>query len=213
MIYFLVTCSLINKYPVPWIIKIPESYRIKEYAIGIETILNISKTVPDSKVILIENNGKRDTFLNLYKGCELFYTSNNMININNKGVKELADIIDCINHYKIQDTDFIVKLSGRYQVMENSPFIHLLKALPSSVDCILRYGSFNKPSIHKIKDCITGLIGMRCKYVKEIEIPENNEPIEWNWAAVTYLIPDENIVKLNHLGLFLRPMNTALLAV
>ena len=82
MIYFLVTCSLINKYPVPWIIKIPESYRTKEYAIGIETILNISKTVPDSKVILIENNGKRDTFLNLYKGCELFYTSNNMININ-----------------------------------------------------------------------------------------------------------------------------------
>lgn len=218
MIYFLVTCSLVDKHPTPWIIKLPESYRIKEYAIGIESILKLSATVPNSRVILIENNGPRHTFLSLYpkhtKGCELFYTQNNSLETINKGIKELKDIKDCIDHYKIQDDDFIVKLSGRYQVLENSPFLEILKTLPNHVDCMLRYGSFNGiASPVKMKDCITGLIGMRCKFVKQIETPDETDPVEWKWASVTYSIDDTRIVIMNRLGLSMRPMNTAPLTV
>ena len=209
MIYFLVTCSLIDKHPTPWIIKVPEDYRIKEYATGIETILNISHHIPNSKVIIIENNGERKTFLNLYKGCELFYTDNNTIDTKNKGVKELKDIKDCINHYNIRDDDFIVKLSGRYKIMDVSPFIDRIRYLTDNIDCMIRYGSFNRPSDTRIKDCITGLIGMRCKYVKQIEEPHENDPVEWKWAWVTYQIPDERVIAMKSLGLYMRPMNTA----
>lgn len=213
MIYFLVTCSLIDKHPIEWIIKIPEEYRIKEYVVGIETILNISRHIPDSKVILIENNGKRETFLDLYKGCELFYTNNNMIQTKNKGLKELKDINDCITHYGIKDTDFIVKLSGRYRIMDYSPFIDRILYLTDNIDCVLRYGSFNRPSNTRVKDCITGLIGMRCKYVKLIEEPNENDAVEWNWAWVTYQIPEERVVALTELGLYMRPMNTVAITV
>lgn len=212
MIYFLVTCSLIDKHPTEWIIKIPEEYRSKEYAVGFETILNISRHIPYSKVILIENNGKRETFLDLYKGCETFYTNNNMIKTKNKGLKELKDIKDCIEHYNISDDDFVVKLSGRYRITDPSPFIEALKYL-EGIDCILRYGSFNRPSNTRVKDCITGLIGMRCKYVKQIEEPHENDPVEWKWAWVTYEIPEERVLKLTSLGLYMRPMNTAPLIV
>jgi len=208
MIYFLVTCSLIDKHPTPWIIKIPEEYRIQEYALGIETVLNISKHIQGSKVILIENNGPRKTFLDLYKGCEVFYTNNNTINTKNKGIKELKDIKDCIEHYGIEDDDFVIKLSGRYQIVDNSPFIQRLHNLVN-VDCILRYGSFNVPSDTKVKDCITGLIGMRARYMKQIEKPHENDPVEWKWAWVTYSMDDSRVIAMKHLGLYMRPMNTA----
>ena len=208
MIYFLVTCSLVDKHPTPWIIKVPEEYRIQEYAQGIETVLNISKHIPNSNVILIENNGPRKTFLDLYKGCKVFYTNNNTIQTKNKGIKELKDIKDCIEYFKLKDDDFLVKVSGRYQIMDKSPFIEKLRDL-SGIDCILRYGSFNKPSDTRVKDCITGLIGMRCKFVKEIEEPHENDPVEWKWAWVTYSMEEANVIPMKSLGLYMRPMNTA----
>ena len=208
MIYFLVTCSLVDKHPTPWIIKLPEEYRIQEYAQGIETVLNISKHIPNSNVILIENNGPRKTFLDLYKGCKVFYTNNNTIQTKNKGIKELKDIKDCIEYFKLKDDDFLVKVSGRYQIMDKSPFIEKLRDI-SGIDCILRYGSFNKPSDTRVKDCITGLIGMRCKFVKEIEEPHENDPVEWKWAWVTYSMEEANVIAMKSLGLYMRPMNTA----
>ena len=63
MIYILVTCSLIDKHPIPKIIKLPESYRIQEYALGIEKILELSSTMENTKVILIEKNPLRRIFL------------------------------------------------------------------------------------------------------------------------------------------------------
>ena len=180
---------------------------MKEYIIGIETILNISRHIPESRVIIIENNGKRPTFLDGYTGCEIFYTKNNMIETKNKGIKELKDIKDCIEHYHIEENDFIVKLSGRYKIIDSSPFIESLKYL-DDVDCILRYGSFYRPSDTRVKDCITGLIGMRCKYVKQIEEPHENDPVEWKWAWVTYGIPEERVLAMTSLGLYMRPMSS-----
>lgn len=46
--------------------------------------------------------------------CEVYYTLNNNVQTNNKGYKELQDILDCIVKYNINDSDFIVKMTGRY---------------------------------------------------------------------------------------------------
>jgi hypothetical protein len=97
--------------------------------------------------------------------------------------------------------------------MDPSPFIDRILYLSDNIDCILRYGSFMTPSDTKVKDCITGLIGMRCKYVKLIEEPDGNNPVEWNWASVTYQIPEERLIAMKSLGLYMRPMNTGSLTV
>lgn len=207
MNYILVTCSLIDKHPVPWLIKLPESYRLNEYVAGIQAILDLAKSLNNTRIILIENNGPRKTFLDEF-GCDVFYTDNNMLQTENKGVKELKDIHACIEHYKIKDDDFIIKLSGRYKVNPGSPFFKELLNLKESTTCMLRYGSFENPSKTMVKDCITGLIGMRCKYVKQIKPPCEKGSVEWKWAEVAMSLPEESVVILDLLGLSMRPMST-----
>jgi hypothetical protein len=139
--------------------------------------------IQDTKIIFVENNGKRETYLDEL-GCDVFYTNNNSLPVKNKGYKEIRDVLDCIAAYNIQDTDFVVKLTGRYIVERDSPFMAALQAEPQ-------------------RDCISGLIGMKCAYVKRIELPIKYECAEWKWAGVTYLIDEERIINLSRLGLFM----------
>ena len=198
MIYFLVTTSIfdnnLNR-------KIQYTYGINK----LKEVINIMN-INNYKIIIIENNGKRETFLDTF-GCEVFYTNNNFLNTNNKGYKELQDIMDCIETYKIQDNDFIVKITGRYILENNSEFMTNVKNLDTNhFDCIIRYGPFFKPVNYKTNDCITGLIGMTCKYVKQIKLPINFNSVEWDWADVTYLIPDEKICIVNQIGINICPV-------
>jgi membrane fusion protein (multidrug efflux system) len=56
----------------------------------------------------------------------------------------------------------------------------------------------------KITAPITGLIGMRCYLIKQIE-PDIDKCIEWNWAKVAYSINDDNIYIVNTLGINICP--------
>lgn len=95
MKFFVVTTSLYNDCNV----------RKQQYINGINTLKQVIQdlNIENYKIIIIENNGKRDTFLNSL-GCEVFYTINNFIQTNNKDIKELTDIRDCIEHYKTHQT-------------------------------------------------------------------------------------------------------------
>ena len=193
MIYFIVTTSIF----------IDCDIRKRQYIYGINTLLKKIKdlNILNYKIIIIENNGIRNTFLNNSE-CEVYYTMNNFLTTNNKGIKELQDILDCIDKYNINDTDFIVKMTGRYILNDNSEFknIHNTK-----YDCVIKYGSYLTPVNYKIDDCITGLIGMSCLYVKQIEKPNENECIEWKWGKVTRLIDDKKIYLVNNLGINICP--------
>lgn len=197
MIYFIVTTCLFT-----------DPTRESQYKQGIQTLLTHIEVLSDYKVIIVENNGKRPTFLDQFVSdkCKILYTHNNSIDTLYKGYKEIMDILDCITLEKIQPEDFIVKITGRYILQENSEFINRLKEV-EKYDCILRYGSFNESSREKCHDCITGLIGMRCKYIQRIEKPSFTTPIEWNWARVTYLIPSDRICELKQLGISIFPAN------
>ena len=72
----------------------------------------------------------------------------------------------------------------------------------------LKYGWYGGPVDYKMKDCITALIGMRCYYVKQIEIPTEHEAVEWKWATATYLIDDTRIYKVNKLGIDVAPFGS-----
>lgn len=200
MIYFLVTTSIFNNCEI----------RKNQYINGINTLKNvlINNKMTNYEIIIIENNGLRPTYLDVLD-CKVYYTWNNFLAIDNKGSKELQDILDCIKEYNITDADFIVKMTGRYIIENNSEFINVVKNLNNTnYDCVIKYGSFYSPVNYKIKDCITGLIGMRCKYVKQIikpAKPDTQESVEQNWAAITYLIDDSLIYKVNKLGIYICP--------
>ncbi len=200
MFYFLIsTCLLQENFET----------RKKEYINGIQSLIYNVKDIPNKKIIIIENSGDYKTsFLDYFNsyGCEVFYTNTNTDysleicnrEYKNKGCNELMAIFNCIRHYNISDDDFIVKFTGRYLLMENSPFIQCLKIADflNKYDVIIRYGGFNDNTRHytKVKDCVTGLIGMRCKYIKSIPIPTNNDCIEWHWAEATFPISDDRIL-------------------
>lgn len=194
MIYFIVTTSIYNDC----------ENRKQKYLNGINTLINLEMSF-DYKIIIIENNGYRKTFLDDFKSekCKVIYTNNNYMDTPNKGTKELMDILDCITLENLHDEDFIVKMTGRYILEKTSPFLVTLHKI-DNIDCIIRFGSFNETSKPQCHDCITGLIGMRCKYIKLIRKP-NLSPVEWNWARTTYLIQPERIYSLDTLGISICP--------
>lgn len=198
MIYFIITTCLFNN----------DEIRNSQYVKGIQTLIDYIETVQlsDYKIIIVENNGQKNMVLEQFSSkCTIIYTNNNKIQTYNKGLKELMDIFDCITLNHIQDEDFIVKITGRYIIQDNSEFIEQLKNI-HKYDCIIRFGSFNeKKGITQCADCVTGLIGMRCKYVKCIRQPNVTTPVEWNWARATYLIPKHRICLLEKLGISIDP--------
>ena len=201
---FIITTSLIEG----------EKYekRKEQYINGIEKAIDLTNNIANLKMIIIENNGKRSTFLDNFKqeNIDIFYTNNNLLNIKNKGVKELKDILDCINFYDIKDDELIIKMTGRYVLNSNSNFINVLKYIKheNTPHCIITYGSFYKPVFFQCEDCITGLIGMLCKYIKTINMNlGDDEPIEWHWAKASFIIPKKLICKLKFLGLNICPGN------
>ena len=161
--------------------------------------------LPPYEIIIVENNGVRPTYLDTL-GCNVHYTMNNYLPTYNIGIKELNDIFSCIEAYKIQESDFIVKMTGRYSIHEDSEFLKEVKALPDTqYDCILKYGSYASPVEYPMKDCITGLIGMKCAYIKKIEMPRIYECVEWNWAAITFTMDKEKVHRVNKLGIDICP--------
>ena len=53
-------------------------------------------------------------------GCEILYTNTNNLNTPNKAVNEYLDIQEVIKHYNIKDDDMIIKLTGRYLLLDTS---------------------------------------------------------------------------------------------
>jgi len=164
--------------------------------------------------IIVENDLRNraslpQSFLDHFP-MNVFYTNSNSIVTKNRGIKELTDIHKCIEHFNIQDDDFIIKMTGRYCLdIMNSPFLQYLEEMIQNdlkTECIIRYGSYQRaPVPHKIDDCVTGLIGMKCEYVKQIPIPQETEFLEHLWAKVSILIPDNRVKILTKLGIYIAP--------
>lgn len=201
MIYIIITTSIFSECEI----------RKNKYIKCINNLNNIIKENNiDCYIIIVENNGLRQTYLDNLN-CKVYYTNNNInINTGNKGHKELQDIIDCIQYFKIQDNDFIVKMTGRYFLHKDSNFIYELKNNVTKYDAIIRYGScfFNPKNIKRNNDdCCSGLIGMTCHYIKLIKPISETHPIEKDWAKITHLMNKNRICHLHYLGIDICPLN------
>ena len=173
--------------------------RKEQYTRGINSVLSYIKNMKNCRVIIVENNGKRPTYLDNF-GVDVLYTKNNSLG-NEKGTTELLDVLDCIKTFNISDEDFVVKMTGRYYLNTSSQFMDEIVKLDSSTECIIHYGSHLKSN--DINDCITGLIGMRSKYIQKITRGIN--PIEHSWAKTSHEIPPSKVRVLKTLGIYICP--------
>lgn len=166
MIYIIITTSVNNKYGVQ-----NNIHRQNRYIESINKLLEFVDCDSNIKPIIVENNGQRETYLDNLK-CDIYYTNNNNMKWKHKGQNELLDIKDVINHYKIEDDDIIIKLTGRYKLL-NSNFINLVKN--SNYDAIVKF--FNVCTLeYCFYDCILGLFAIKCKYIKDFKYNFKKSP-------------------------------------
>lgn len=186
-----------------------------EYTSGISALLERCKGKP-YKFVIVENNSLIDrvpfllkphkTFLEDF-GIPVVYTRNNMYRIKNYGTKELLDVKHVIDKLNIQDDDFIVKLTGRYILDTVCPFFDIIEKLDESpYSAVLRFGAYTNFEKERKKDnCTSGLIGMKCKYIKELDLPEESKFVEQVWAEKIASLPENEVCIIEKLGIFIRP--------
>jgi hypothetical protein len=200
MIYLIITTCII-----PNENEKNESHRKTRYIQSIETVLkmvdefnlNNSKNI---KPIIVENNGKRDTYLDDFK-CDVLYTKNNNIACKHKGVKELKDIKDAIKQYNIDDNDMIVKITGRYRLL-NDNFFKIILENEQKYHAFLKF--FNVCTLkfhHNFDDCILGLFAIRCKYLKKFTYHCMKSPEVEFAEFVKFSLSKPNIYSIKSLNL------------
>ena len=161
MIYIIITTSIYNKVGIT-----NDIHRQNRYIESIKQLLLLIKinNIEDIKPIIVENNGNQQSYLDDLN-CDICYTNNNNLNFLHKGANELLDIKEVINRYNIQDDDFIIKLTGRYKML-NSSFINLVKNNMNNYDAFIKF--FNVCTLkYMFVDCVLGLFSIKCKYIKE----------------------------------------------
>lgn len=195
-IFCIVTTSLISE---------NSHIREQQYIRGISSLIEKCKDT-NIKIIIVENNEMNSSFLDNFN-VDVNYTNTNSIATTNYGIKELYDVLKCIEKYNISDDDYIIKMTGRYYLSDTSPFFdEIYKLGITNYEAILKYGWWGDNNRTKQEDCFTSLICMKTKYIKQIEMPTDKAPhIEWRWAKVTLDIPDSQVCALDKLGLNISP--------
>lgn len=151
--------------------------RIFDYTDGINSV---SEFIVDGIIpIIVENNCKRKTFLDDF-WIDVHYTENNKASFKHKGVNELMDIKSVITEYNIQDDDIVIKLTGRYKLLDDS-FLKTVIENEDNYDAFMKFYNVFEEQYLK-DDCILGLFAIRCKYLKEFEYDSESEIPETQFA-------------------------------
>lgn len=135
-------------------------------------ILDLLLYLPNEIIpIIVENNGKRSTFLEGYehngKSVEVIYTETNKYSFRNKGVNELLDIKEVIKQKEIKDEDMIIKVTGRYRILSSFFFDEVI-TLQNKYDAFVKF--FGSCSLTYEKyDCLLGLYAMKVMYLNLLD--------------------------------------------
>ena len=191
MIYIIITASINNK-----VGNKNKIHRQNRYIECINSLIQLINNDPKIKPIIVENNGIRETYLDNLK-CDIFYTNNNQ-NFHKAG-NELLDIKDVINQYNIKDEDIIIKLTGRYKLL-NLNFINFVKNNIDTYDAFIKF--FNVCTLRYMKnDCVLGLFAIKCKYLKVFEYNFLKSP-ECEFASyIRKNIDNDKLIEVSQLDL------------
>ena len=208
-IVFLITTSLLlfdEQRPMSPITDVDILQKREERYIECVDII-LKEKLENERCIIIENNGLRPTCLDLfcktYPNVHVHYTKNQFLEHScNKGRKELLDIQSACHSYNIPQNAFVIKITGRYKLIDNS-FVRRIREQSDKYDVFYRQGSMFKPyeRFHERSkdDCICGMIALRCHFFTTImKVNEVQEfiPIEWLYAKNIhqYIIPSRQYV-------------------
>ena len=194
MIYIIITTSIRNKIGAQNPI-----HRQHRYVESIQQLLRLVENQEDITPIVVENNGIRKTYLDDLN-CEICYTNNNNLRTFHKGENELLDIKEVIGRYNIQDDDYIIKLTGRYKLL-NADFIHLVKKNRTNYDVFVKF--FNVCTKEYVSnDCVLGLFATKAKYLKAFNYPLNVKSPECEFASyIRQNIDQTKLMEIKQLNL------------
>ena len=157
MIYLIITTSINNKIGIN-----NYEHRKNTYLTSIKNTIALCPI--EIKPIIVENNGVRETYLDSLN-IPVHYTNSNIINYPHKGYNELYDIKSVIEKFNINDDDFIIKLTGRYEVLNDTFFNCIIKNMNNNISCDAFIKFFNVCTKKYDKyDCVLGLFAIKCKY-------------------------------------------------
>ena len=200
MIYIIITASINNNY-CEYIkannLSKSSNDRNNRYITSITQLLKLIENDNDIKPIIVENGGKRETYLNNFN-CDVLYTNNNDVYIH-KGFNEQLDIHEVIKQYNINDDDIIIKITGRYRLL-NKDFINIIKnnnkdAYVKFFCVAARQFGFNYMS--------SGLFAIKCKYIKNFMYTGLNN-LSSDSELAEYIrknIDKNNLMEINNLNL------------
>jgi hypothetical protein len=156
MIYLIITTSIINRFGV-----INSTTRQEQYLSAIrETLRHLPDIITP---IIVENNGKRDTYLDHFvhggKPVRVIYTTNNYITCNNKSTIEMMDIKEVIHEGNIQGIDTIIKLTGRYRMTSPDFFMEVIQH-EKQVDAFVKFFNVCTQEFEE-KNCVLGCFAIR----------------------------------------------------
>lgn len=196
MIYLIITSSIDNKHGL-----VNHEHRKKQYLTSISNTLKVIENECKEhtiKPIIVENNGMRKTYLDDLD-ADVLYTNHNQTKTKHKGVNELLDIQYVINHYNIQDDDIVIKLTGRYEMLNRS-FFDLVMNHQNVYDAFVKFYDVCAQK-YKEYDCVLGLFAIKCKYLKEFHYECKTGP-ECEFAMfVKNQIEKNKIVEVEQLNL------------
>jgi len=186
--------------------------RAAQYTLGVQCLRNAlyEAGIDDAEIVLVDGNGDRPTVLNTLAVSRVVYTNNNAMPTANRGKKELADVLAVLDAVGAQPDDFVVKLTARYIVAVDSPFLEeVKKARDGAYDVVARFGSYMHPlgDGDTSGDVITGLIGATAAVVRAIREPAETQCVEWLWASAALTVPRDRIRALGQLGAAICPQS------
>lgn len=160
MIYLILTASIRNRFGA-----IDDARRKERYLSAIKGTLSHLPTCITP--IIVENNGKRETYLDHFvhgdKPVRVVYTSNNETPYKNKATNEMADIKDAIRECGIQTNDMIIKLTGRYRMVSSDFFTDVIKH--EKIDAFVKF--YNVVTMkQEYGDCVVGCFAMRTIFIQ-----------------------------------------------
>ena len=138
--------------------------RKQRYITCINIAVEILKDYPQIKPIIVENSGLSESYLDELN-CDVVYTNNNSVDTKEKkGMNEMLDIQYVIEKYNIQDDDFVIKLTGRYRMRDNTFLEKVINSI-NEYDIFMRF--YNVCTRKKTKfDCVLGYFAVKSKYLK-----------------------------------------------
>jgi hypothetical protein len=113
----------------------------------------------------------------------VYYAKNNNPHFKNNGINEAITLLEAFNYFNFDDEDMIIKMTGRYWLMNNN-FFTLVHSLQNSVDAIVCW--YKEPQ-HR-GAVYTSLIAMKCKYFKEMIAEFDYDAMDQQWTVLEHAV-------------------------